>query len=77
MCQSLVAKVTRRQQLTSLADPDLPVLFEDWLEELEEEAISLVKESRSQDPSELAQGLGLSPASAASLINRLKREGRL
>jgi len=77
MCQSLVAKVTRQHQLTALADAELLVLFEDWLEELEKEAIAFVKKSRSQEPSELAQGLGLSPASAASLMNRLKKAGRL
>ncbi len=77
MCQSLVAKVKCRQQLTSLADPDLLVLFEDWLEELEEEAISLVKEGRSQDPTSLAQELGLSPAGTAFLLTKLKKNGRL
>ncbi len=77
MCQSLVAKVTRQHQLTALADSELLVLFEDWLEELEKEAIAFVKKSLSPGPSELAQGLGLSPASAASLMDRLKKAGRL
>jgi hypothetical protein len=35
MCQSLVDKVAQSKQLMAIADPDLLVLFEDWLEELE------------------------------------------
>jgi hypothetical protein len=35
MCQSLVDKVAQSEQLLAIADPDLLVLFEDWLEELE------------------------------------------
>jgi hypothetical protein len=77
MCQSLVDKVSRFQQLKEIADPELLVLFEDWLEELEGELISRVKASPSLDPAALARKLGLSAAGAAFLIAKLQREGRL
>ena len=41
MCQSLVERVARSKQLMAVSDPDLLVLFEDWLDELEAEVISL------------------------------------
>lgn len=77
MCQSLVDKMTRSQQLLAQADPELLVLFEDWLEEMEEEVIALVKETASLDAAVLARKLGLSPASAAFLLAKLQKEGRL
>jgi len=77
MCQSLVEKVARGQQLQAETDPGLLILFEDWLEELEEEVVSWVKESGRREPPDLAQKLGISEAGAAFLLRKLQREGRL
>ena len=70
-------KVTRSEQLRAVADPEILVLFESWREELEDEAISFIKKSNSLDPTELAEGLGLSLQATTSLIEKMKREGRL
>ena len=77
MCRSLVEKVARGQQLQAETDPGLLMLFEDWLEELEEEAASWIKESGRREPRELAQKLGISEAGVAFLLRKLQREGRL
>lgn len=77
MCQSLVEKMDRAKHLESMADPELLVLFEDWLEELEGEVASLVQETGESDPQQLAPRLGLSPASAAFLLAKLRREGKV
>jgi len=50
------------------------VLFEDWLEELEEEIISEIKKTPDQDPAVLAEGLGLSKSGTTFQITKLKRE---
>jgi DNA-binding Lrp family transcriptional regulator len=60
-----------------VAEPDILVLFEDWLEELEEEIIEKVQKSGSRDLGELARGLGLSLAGVNFLITKLKREDRI
>jgi predicted transcriptional regulator len=77
MCQSLVDKVFQSKQLRTVAEPDILVLFEDWLEELEEEIIKQVQDSGSEDLGELARGLGLSRAGVNFLITKLKREARI
>jgi hypothetical protein len=77
MCRRLVDKVGRWEQLFAVADPNLLVLFEDWLEALEEEVIAAAKEQGSSDPGEVARKLGLSPAGAAFLLAKLRQEGRL
>ena len=77
MCRRLVDKVGRWEQLFSVADPNLLVLFEDWLEALEEEVVTLVKEHGSADSDQISQKLGLSPAGAAFLLSKLKQAGRL
>lgn len=77
MCRRLVDKVGRWEQLFAVTDPNLLVLFEDWMEVLEEEVVTLVKEQGISDPDLVAQKLGLSPAGAAFLLTRFKQEGRL
>lgn len=77
MCQTLVDKVARSRQLTAITDPELLVLFEDWLEELEEEVIAFVVKHGDADADELARNLGLSERGARFLISKLKREGEI
>ena len=54
MCQSLVERVARSKQLMAVSDPDLLVLFEDWLDELEAEVISLAQSRETLTPQDLA-----------------------
>lgn len=75
MCRSLVDKVVQSEQLRAIADPDLLVLFEDWLEELEGEVVALLKTHGSLDSKELADKLGLSVRGATFLLSKLERAG--
>jgi hypothetical protein len=77
MCQKLVDRVAQSQQLMAVADPDLLVLFEDWLDELEAEIISLAQGQDALTPQDLVAGLGLSFRGATFLISKLQREGKL
>jgi hypothetical protein len=77
MCQSLVDKVAQSKQLMAITDPDLLVLFEDWLEELEEEVIALGKASGPLDPETLAKKTGLSMRGSTFLLSKLNRERKL
>lgn len=77
MCQSLVEKVARSRQLLAVADSEVLVLFESWLEELEGEVIAFTKKINSSDPMDLAEGLGLSRSGADFLVAKLKREGKI
>lgn len=77
MCQSLVNKVAQSEQLQAVTDPEVLVLFEDWLEELETEVIATARKTDTRDASGLARELGLSAAGAAFLITKLERDGKL
>jgi predicted nucleic acid-binding protein len=73
MCRSLVDKVVQSEQLRAIADPDLLVLFEDWLEELEAEVVALLKTHGPLDSKKLADKLGLSVRGATFLLSKLER----
>ena len=77
MCQSLVDKVAQSKQLMAITDPELLVLFEDWLEELEDEVMALVRRHGPLDAQDLARTLGLSQRGATFLVSKLNREGKL
>jgi hypothetical protein len=77
MCRSLVDKVAQSKQLSSITDPDLLVLFEDWFEELEQEVLGLYKSQGPLDEVRLAEKLGLSIRGATFLMSKLKREEKL
>ena len=77
MCQKLVNRVAQSRQLMAVADPELLVLFEDWLDELENEVVSLAKNRGPLSPEDLAQKLGLSERGANFLMSKLSREGKI
>jgi hypothetical protein len=77
MCQSLVDKVAQSKQLTAITNPEILVLFEDWLEELEHEVVALAASRSNLMAEDLVAELGLSARGATFLVSKLKREGRL
>jgi hypothetical protein len=77
MCQSLVDKVAQSKQLMAITDPDLLILFEDWLEELETEVQALLKIHGSIGDQELADKLGLSLRGATFLISKLEKSDKV
>lgn len=77
MCQSLVDKIAQSRQLISVAHPEILVLFENWLEELESELIEVVQKTGVHDPIHVAEATGLSRSGTKFLMTKLKREGKL
>jgi len=77
MCRSLVEKISQSEQLRSVADPEILVLFEDWLEELENEAVTVIKRGGAPNPDALSRALGLSESGSMFLITKLKRDGKI
>jgi hypothetical protein len=77
MCQSLVDKVAQSKQLMAITDPEILVLFEDWLEQLENEVVSLAKMHGNLNVDSLATNLGLSKRGATFLLSKLRSEKKL
>jgi hypothetical protein len=77
MCRMLMSKMSESEQLKSEADPGILVLFQDWLERLEEDAIEVVERTGSTNPIRLADELGLSESGGVFLVARLKQKEKL
>lgn len=76
MCQSLVDKVAQSRQLMAVAHPEVLGLFEDWLEELEDEVVRLAAKG-APNARTLAATTGLSKAGAEFILAKLNREQRI
>jgi hypothetical protein len=74
MCQSLVQKVAQSKQLMAVTEPNILVLFENWLDELEEEVLSYLQHNPAAEAIEVASSLGLSKSGAEFLLAKLARE---
>ena len=57
--------------------PELRGLFNDWLSEIEQEALEFLKESNKVDPDEVAQHLRLERESVIFILSKLAREGKI
>lgn len=77
MCRSLVDKFSQSEQLRSVADPEILILFEDWLEELENEAVKAINRGAVFSPEDLSRELGVSESGSMFLIKKLKRDGKI
>jgi hypothetical protein len=77
MCQSLVHKVAQSKQLLAVADPGILELFENWLEELEDEAMGYMEKHPEAEALALAADLGLSKSGADFLLAKLRRGEKL
>jgi len=77
MCQSLVHKVAQSRQLMAITDPSILVLFESWLDELEEEVVAFLRKNPAADIVDLSKNLGLSRSGAGFLLAKLRREGKI
>lgn len=59
------------------ATTELHRLFDEWLESLEERALSALREGEAITTKELAASLGISEESATYLLARLKTQGKI
>ncbi|MFH1215484.1 MAG: hypothetical protein V1706_03180 [Pseudomonadota bacterium] len=73
MCQSLVHKIAQSKQLMAVADPDILILFESWLDELEEEVLYFLKTNPDAGPRNLADKMGISESGASFLLAKLTK----
>lgn len=77
MCQTMVDKVARSKQLSAVTDPELLILFDNWLEELEAQVLEYLKSRGPVSEKTFAKDLGLSLKSASFILSKLNREGKL
>jgi len=73
---SMMNHVTASRQLQAVSNPEIVELFEDWLDELEEEVMVCVRNGATTSK-QLAPQLSLSLAGEDFLLAKLQRENKI
>ncbi|MEM3432838.1 MAG: hypothetical protein QXP27_01550 [Candidatus Methanomethyliaceae archaeon] len=77
MMEQMMGSMNKSAKISDYATTEMRVLFDEWLNNLEEETIAFVKEKGKVSPDDVASRLKISKESALFIIGKLAREGKL
>lgn len=77
MCRGMVGSITKSAEMATYATPELRMLFEEWMAQLEAEVLEFLKGREAVVPEDVAGHFKLSKESAIFLLSRLAREGKI
>jgi len=77
MMEQMAGSMNESVKATSYATPEMRGLFEEWMQNLEEEVTAFVRDKGKATPSDIAKKLKISEESTLFLVGKLAREGKL
>ena len=77
MCQNMMASFREHAEATKFATPELRQLFEEWVEQIEEEIVQFVEKAGNVDPDAIAAHFKLSKESVIFLLTRLAKQEKI
>ena len=77
MSKEVLSAISHSYELANYSTPELSSLFNDWLCEIEKEALEFLKGKTIVDPEMVARHLRLKRESTIFILDKLKREGQI
>lgn len=77
MSKEVLSAISHSYELATYSTPELRSLFDDWLCEIEKEALVFLKDRAMVDLEMVAQHLRIERESTIFILNKLRREGRV
>ncbi|MCL6611159.1 MAG: winged helix-turn-helix transcriptional regulator [Peptococcaceae bacterium] len=77
MCKYMTESVAKAAEMGSYATPEVRALFEDWVEEVEKEILTLIKSKGEVQTSDIAEKLKINEGSVIFFISRLAQKGKI
>ena len=77
MCKDMVSSIHQSHRIATLATPEVQGLFEDWVEQIEQEILIYLKEKDSIDIKDLASQFKISKDSAYYFLTKLAQKGKI
>ena len=77
MCRQMTQAVQQTNENAAYATPELRDLFNDWLEQVENEVLVFLSKKDNASVEELSKELGITEQSAIFLLSKLTRQGKL
>jgi hypothetical protein len=77
MCGKMMSSITKTADLAVSATPEVKQLFEDWIQQIDEEILDFVKKEESIDIDKTAEKFKLSKESVVYFLTRLAQKGKI
>lgn len=77
MCRKMMSAMSKTNELATFATPEVRDLFEEWATQIEDEILSYVQESKTDDVEKIAEHFKLSRNSVTFFLTRLANKGKI
>ena len=77
MMKNMMGHIGKASDLAAYATPELRNLFEEWLEQINEEVVAFIKKEGKADPATLADQFKISNDSIHYILGKLAQSGRI
>lgn len=77
MCHDMMSFFREQADATKFATPELRQLFDEWVEQIEQEIVQFVEQEGNVDPDAIAGHFKLSKESVIFLLTRLAKQGKI
>ena len=77
MCNEMIASIRQSHRIATMATPEVQGLFEDWVEQIEQEILDYLKEKDSVDIKDLTNQFKISKDSAYYFLTKLAQKGKI
>ena len=77
MCREMISSIQQSHRISTLATPEVQGLFEDWVEQIEQEMLGYLKEKDSVGIKDLASHFKISKDSAYYFLTKLAQKGEI
>jgi uncharacterized protein YaaW (UPF0174 family) len=77
MCQKMMSSISKSSDLATFATPEVRSLFEEWVQQIEEEFLEFIKTSGSDKIEQLQDQFKLSKESVNYFLARLAQKGKI
>jgi len=77
MCGEMISSIRQSHRIATMATPEVQALFEDWVEQIEQEMLDYLKDKDSADTKDLAGHFKISRDSAYYFLTRLAQKGKI
>jgi predicted transcriptional regulator len=77
MCGEMISSIRQSHRIATMATPEVQALFEDWVEQIDQEMLDYLKDKDPVDIKDLADHFKISKDSAYYFLTKLAQKGRI
>jgi hypothetical protein len=77
MCKDMISSIREGHKIASMATPEVQGLFEDWVEQIEQEILDYLKDKESVGIQDLTSNFKISKDSAYYFLTKLAQKGKI